>query len=168
MHQNTPNNSSKTHFGLLGLPGGPRGGQKVIWWCKKIFLAESIWSFRQNTLYLSQVSGLGGHEPWFWLCPFTIPPTFRSTPSVTMPPPPSLEESRVNLDQKSHPTVFSRPNKIITNIVTISAHLRSMTVVLLWCRHCRVVCSGWAKPNLVVSSHVFIYWSSVSSEPSYQ
>ena len=61
-------------LGYLDYPGGPQGGQKVIWWCKKFFLAESIWSFRQNTLYLSQVSGLGGHEPWFWLCPFTIPP----------------------------------------------------------------------------------------------
>ena len=30
MHQNTPNNNSKTHFGLLGLPGGALGGQKVI------------------------------------------------------------------------------------------------------------------------------------------
>ena len=61
-------------LGYLDYPGGPQGGQKVIWWCKKFFLAESIWSFRQNTLYLSQVSGLGGHEPWFWLCPFTTPP----------------------------------------------------------------------------------------------
>ena len=31
MHQNTPNYNSKTHFGLLGLPGGALGGQKVIW-----------------------------------------------------------------------------------------------------------------------------------------
>ena len=54
-------------LGYLDYPGGPQGGQKVIWWCKKFFLAESIWSFRQNTLYLSQVSGLGGHGPWFWL-----------------------------------------------------------------------------------------------------
>ena len=61
-------------LGYLDYPGGPQGGQKVIWWCKKFFLAESIWSFRQNALYLSQLSGLGGHEPWFWLCPFTIPP----------------------------------------------------------------------------------------------
>ena len=61
-------------LGYLDYPGGPQGGQKVIWWCKNFFLAESIWSFRQNTLYLSQVSGLGGDEPWFWLCPFTTPP----------------------------------------------------------------------------------------------
>ena len=27
------------------------------------FLVESMWSFRQNTLYLSQVSGFGGHGP---------------------------------------------------------------------------------------------------------
>ena len=39
---------------------------------------------------------------------------------------------------------------------------------LTLCRHCRVVCSGVCKPNLVISSHYFIYWSSVSSEPSYQ
>ena len=39
---------------------------------------------------------------------------------------------------------------------------------LTLCRHCRVVCSGLCKPNLVISSHDFIYWSSVSSEPSYQ
>ena len=65
-------------LGYLDYPGGPQGGQKVIWWCKKFFLAESIWSFRQNTLYLSQVSGLGGDEPWFWLCPFTIPPYFKA------------------------------------------------------------------------------------------
>ena len=60
-------------LGYLDYPGGPQGGQKVIWWCKNFFLAKSIWSFRQNTLYLSQVSGLGGDEPWFWLCPFTTP-----------------------------------------------------------------------------------------------
>ena len=35
-------------------------------------------------------------------------------------------------------------------------------------RHCRVMCSGLCKPNLVFPSHDFIYWSSVSSEPSYQ
>ena len=71
-------------LGYLDYPGGPRGGQKVIWWCKKFFLAESIWSFRQNTLYLSQVSGLGGHEPWFWLCPFTTPPYFTQTFTILL------------------------------------------------------------------------------------
>ena len=30
MHQNNPNHSSKTHFGLLGLPRGPWVGQKVM------------------------------------------------------------------------------------------------------------------------------------------
>ena len=65
MHQNTPNYNSKTHFGLLGLPGGALGGQKVIWLGHDFFLVESIWSFRQNTLYLSQVSGLGGDGAWF-------------------------------------------------------------------------------------------------------
>ena len=65
MHQNTPNYNSKTHFGLLGLPGGALGGQKVILLGSRFFLVESIWSFRQNTSYLSQVSGLGGHGTWF-------------------------------------------------------------------------------------------------------
>ena len=37
--------------------------QKVIWLRHDFFLVESMWSFRQNTLYLSQVSGLGGHGP---------------------------------------------------------------------------------------------------------
>ena len=72
-------------LGYLDYPGGPQGGQKVIWWCKKFFLAESIWSFRQNTLYLSQVSGLGGHEPWFWLCPFTTPPYYAACRSMRFP-----------------------------------------------------------------------------------
>ena len=67
MHQNTPNNNSKTHFGLLGLPGGALGGQKVILLGPRFFLVKSMWSFRQNILYLSQVSGLGGHGTWFWL-----------------------------------------------------------------------------------------------------
>ena len=71
-------------LGYLDYPGGPQGGQKVIWWCKNFFLAESIWSFRQNTLYLSQVSGLGGHEPWFWLCPFTTPPYSISKSTSTL------------------------------------------------------------------------------------
>ena len=65
MHQNTPNYNSKTHFGLLGLPGGALGGQKVILLGPRFFLVKSMWSFRQNILYLSQVSGLGGHGTWF-------------------------------------------------------------------------------------------------------
>ena len=65
MHQNTPHYNSKTHFGLLGLPGGALGGQKVILPKHDFFLVKSIWSFRQNTLYLSQVSGLGGNGAWF-------------------------------------------------------------------------------------------------------
>ena len=36
-----------------------------------------MWSFWQNTLYLSQVSGLGGHGPSFWLCILPPPPTWR-------------------------------------------------------------------------------------------
>ena len=63
MHQNSPNYNSKSHFGQLELPGGALGGQKVILLRPDFFLVESIWSFRQNTLYLSQVSGLGGDEP---------------------------------------------------------------------------------------------------------
>ena len=31
MHRNTLNYNSNTHFGLLDLPGGALGGQKVIW-----------------------------------------------------------------------------------------------------------------------------------------
>ena len=73
MHQNTPNNNSKTHFGLLGLPGGALGGQKVILLGPRFFLVKSMWSFRQNILYLSQVSGLGGHGTWFWLCTLPAP-----------------------------------------------------------------------------------------------
>ena len=63
MHQNTTNYNSNAHFELLELSGGPLGVKKVIWLCKDFFLVESMWSFRQNTLYLSQVSGLGGHGP---------------------------------------------------------------------------------------------------------
>ena len=80
-------------LGYLDYPGGPQGGQKVIWWCKNFFLAESIWSFRQNTLYLSQVSGLGGDEPWFWLCPFSIPPYYiRSYMCISTRPITSVEK----------------------------------------------------------------------------
>ena len=39
--------------------------QNVILLGPRFFLAESMWSFRQNTLYLSEESGLGGHGPWF-------------------------------------------------------------------------------------------------------
>ena len=63
MHQNTTNYNYTTHFWLFILPGVPGGVKKVIWLCKDFFLVESMWSFRQNTLYLSQVSGLGGHGP---------------------------------------------------------------------------------------------------------
>ena len=72
MHQNTPNYNPKPHFGLLGLPGGASGGQKVIQLWNDFFLVESVWSFRQNILYLSQVSGLGGHGPWFSLSYFPL------------------------------------------------------------------------------------------------
>ena len=39
--------------------------ENVILLGPRFFLAESMWSFRQNTLYLPQVSGLGGDGPWF-------------------------------------------------------------------------------------------------------
>ena len=65
MHQNTSNYNSMAHFGLLGLPGGALGGQNVILLGPRFFLVESMWSFRQNILYLSQVSGLGGDGTWF-------------------------------------------------------------------------------------------------------
>ena len=48
-------------LGNLNYLGGALGGQKVILLRPDFFLVGSIWSFRQNTLYLSQVSGLGGH-----------------------------------------------------------------------------------------------------------
>ena len=63
MHQNTTNYSSNARFELLELSGGPLGVKKVILLRHDFFLVESMWSFRQNTLYLSQVSGLGGHGP---------------------------------------------------------------------------------------------------------
>ena len=55
-------------LGYLDYPGGPQGGQKVIWWCKKFFLAESIWSFRQNTLYIPGIR-FGG----WWTLILTLP-----------------------------------------------------------------------------------------------
>ena len=58
MHKNTPNHNAKTHFGLLGLPGGALGGQKVILLGPRFFLVKSMWFLiRQNIFYLSQVSG---------------------------------------------------------------------------------------------------------------
>ena len=63
MHQNTTNYYSNAHFELLELSGGAPRGQKSNIAVEHFFLVESMWSFRQNTLYLSQVSGLGGHGP---------------------------------------------------------------------------------------------------------
>ena len=40
------------------------------------FLGRNFPFFLQNTLYLSQVSGLGGHGPWFWLR-ILPPPLFK-------------------------------------------------------------------------------------------
>ena len=65
MHQNNTNYSSNARFELLELSGGPLGVKKVILLRHDFFLVESMWSFWQNTLYLSRVSGLGGHGPWF-------------------------------------------------------------------------------------------------------